>query len=156
MSWLLSPDRLYSPLLVLSPPNLWLGNDIVDGLSIGIETIPNLPDKITTIVATDPTNVIIATPEAITSTVIPWEADVFSDIADSAVKSSIDDRNICGTFADQTIKRSPETDKSCVVGSIFTVTLLASQNELYVYVPCLTSTIAISDPTTNFVPDKQS
>ena len=125
---------------------------------MGVETAPNLPSITTTIVATYSTSVSIAMPEVLTSTFVPSEAVVISVIADSAVKSSIDggEKNINGTFTDQTVKGNPETDRPCVAGSIFTVTLSVSQNELYLYALGLTSTTAISDLTTNFVPNKQS
>ena len=76
---------------------------------------------------------------------------VFSAITDS-VATLGDGTYICGTFTDQTIEGSPNTGSPCVVGTVFTVTLLTPAVNLYLHAPGLTTSYALRDINTAFVP----
>ena len=120
----------------------------------GIETAVDLPGLTTTIEVSESSNVIVDVPATTVQMTIPEATYVFSAITDSVVKS--DEKYYCGTFTDQTVKDAADgnTGKPCVVGTIFTVTLPTSANNLYLHAPGLTTSFALQGITTTFVPEQ--
>ena len=121
----------------------------------GIETAVDLPGLTTTIEVSESSNVIVNVPATTAQMTIPEATYVFSAVTDSVVKSG-EGTYYCGTFTDQTVNGAADgnTGSPCVVGTIFTVTLPTSANNLYLHAPGLTTSFALQGITTTFVPEQ--
>ena len=117
----------------------------------GIETAVDIPGFTTTLTVTGSTNVIVNIPATTAQMTIPSVEHVFSVITASA--SKVGDTYYCGTFTDQTLAAS-DSDKPCVVGTIFTVTLPSDASALYLHGDGLTTSFALQGITTTSVPDQ--
>ena len=114
----------------------------------GIETAVDIPGITTTLTVTGSTNVIVGVPETVTQMTIPSVEYVFSAITDTITEDG--GTKYCG---DQTLAAG-DAGSTCVMGTIFTVTLPSDVSPLYLHLGGLTTSFAISGITTTFVPEQ--
>ena len=114
----------------------------------GIETAVDIPGITTTLTVTGSTNVIVGVPETVTQMTIPEATYMFSAITDTITEDN--GTKYCG---DQTLADGA-AGSTCVMGTIFTVTLPSDVSPLYLHLEGLTTSFAISGITTTFVPEQ--
>ena len=114
----------------------------------GIETAVDIPGITTTLTVTGSTNVIVGVPETVTQMTIPSVEYVFTAITDTITEDG--GTKFCG---DQTLAAG-DAGSTCVMGTIFTVTLPSDVSPLYLHLGGLTTSFAISGITTTIVPEQ--
>ena len=117
----------------------------------GIETAVDIPGFTTTVAVTGSSNVIVDVPATTAQMTIPEATYVFSAITATVSKDS---GNIyyCGTNTEKTLQAAD--GNTCVMGTIFTVTLPSDASALYLHAPGLTTSFALEGITTTFVPQQ--
>ena len=119
----------------------------------GIETAVNLPGFTATFAVTGSSNVIVDIPATTTQMTIPEATYVFSAITDTVATLGDDGTYYCGTNTDATFA-ADANEKTCVMGTIFTVTLPSDASALYLHGPGLTISFALEGITTTFIPEQ--
>ena len=114
----------------------------------GIETAVDIPGITTTLTVTGSTNVIVGVPETVTQMTIPSVEYVFTAVTDTITEDG--GTKYCG---DQTLAAG-DAGNTCVMGTIFTVTLPSDVSPLYLHLGGLTTSFAISGITTTIVPEQ--
>lgn len=122
----------------------------------GVETAVDIPGITTTLTAMGSTNVIVTLPEVITSIEVPETSFEFSVARETlATVDGTDSSYVCGTDTQTTYNgggSGADTTKGCVVGTMFTLTLPTSADELYLHADGLTTSFQLAGITTTFTP----
>ena len=118
----------------------------------GIETAVDIPGFTTTIVLTGSSDIIVDVPATTTQMTIPEATYVFSAITDIVTQGE-GGTYYCGTNTETTYEAGAD-QKTCVMGTIFTVTLPSDVSALYLHGEGLTTSFALQGITTTFVPEQ--
>ena len=98
----------------------------------------------------------VTLPEVVTSIDVPETSFEFSVARETlATVDGTDSSYVCGTDTQTTYGgggSGADTTKGCVVGTVFTLTLPTSADELYLHADGLTTSFQLAGITTTFVP----